>query len=136
MFTMKIPMKNMLKNMYSSVAQSVAQRLGCSDMDLIDRNELIRQIRLQANRSSLGETVCRELSFGEMAGLIFDAPTVAAEPVVYCKECVRRYDITCPMHYEEHVSHWTGDGYLENDIVEYDNTIDMGFCHLCCNGCD
>ncbi len=72
----------------------------------------------------------------EFAHFIFWASTVDAKPVVYCKECVRRYDITCPMHYEEHVSHWTGDGYLESDIVEYDNTIDMGFCHLCCNGCD
>lgn len=45
-------------------------------MDLIDRQELIRQIRLQANRSSLGETSCRELTFGEMAGLILEAPTV------------------------------------------------------------
>lgn len=54
-------------------------------MDLIDRKELIRQIQLQANRSSLGETVCRELSFGEMAGLIMDAPTVDAEPVRHGK---------------------------------------------------
>ena len=50
-------------------------------MDLIDREKLIRQIRLQANRSSLGETSCRELTFGEVAGLIMDAQTVDAEPV-------------------------------------------------------
>lgn len=56
-------------------------------MDLIDRKELIKQIKLQANRSSLGETVCRELSFGEMAGLIIDAPTVDAVLVVRCEDC-------------------------------------------------
>ena len=105
-------------------------------MDLIDREALVAEWKNKLKRLIPDSDGMHSISLEKAIEALEKAPTVDAEPVVYCKECVRRYDITCPMHYEEHVSHWTGDGYLESDIVEYDNTIDMGFCHLCCNGCD
>lgn len=69
-----------------NIVRIVVREWMVSDMDLIDRQELIRQISLQVvNRSSLGEISCRELTFGEVAGLILDAPTVNAEPTRYGK---------------------------------------------------
>lgn len=50
---------------------------------LIDADALIEQIRLMANRTALGETAPSDLSGLEVCGLIFNAPTVDAVPVVH-----------------------------------------------------
>lgn len=54
------------------------------------------------------------------------APTIDAEPVVRCKECIHRgYDL-CPMRHDE-------DYYDEDDGAGYwtvDNTEDDSFCHM------
>lgn len=91
-------------------------------MDLIDREKLIRQIRLQANRSSLGETSCRELTFGEVAGLIMDAPTVDAEPVRHGHNENKEYHemdeficSECGLHLED----WTRYVYDEYSDEKY-----------------
>ena len=56
--------------------------------DLIDRNELYKQIRLYIGRHFLGETrVDNTLTIGEIAGIIADIPTVDAESIVRCEGC-------------------------------------------------
>lgn len=54
---------------------------------LIDKDALMKQIRLVASRTSLGETKPNEISSIEVIGLINDAPTVDAVEVVRCKDC-------------------------------------------------
>lgn len=45
--------------------------------DLIDRNELYKQIKLYLNRHSLGETAAwTTLTVGEIANIIFNMPAV------------------------------------------------------------
>ena len=46
--------------------------------DLISRKALLKQIRLMANRTSLGETKPAEISGLEVCGLILNAPVVNA----------------------------------------------------------
>lgn len=80
--------------------------------DVIDRTELIKQIRLMANRSSLGETRPSDISGIEVCGLIFGAPSLDIVPAVYaeweyvggnkfakyyrCTNCTGMYDFTPP----------------------------------------
>jgi len=54
-------------------------------MDLINKTELIAQIKQSANR---GEGKPLDLPFDEVLSLILDAPEVEAVQVVYCKDCV------------------------------------------------
>lgn len=50
------------------------------ELDLIDRDELYRQIRLYLNRNVLGETrVDDTLTVGEIASIIFAIPAVNAK---------------------------------------------------------
>lgn len=83
------------------------------DKRLIDVNAFMEQVRLMANRTSLGETKPDELSATEVLGLLFDAPTVEAKEVVYgewipkgvwswheggiwnCSECSRQLSFRC-----------------------------------------
>lgn len=55
-------------------------------LDLINRNELYKQIRLYIGRHFLGEThVDNTLTIGEIASIIADMPAVEAEPVRHGK---------------------------------------------------
>lgn len=83
--------------------------------DVISRDELIKQIRLMANRSSLGETRPADISGIEVCGLIMSAPALDAAPATHakweyvggnmyakyhrCTNCTAMYDFTptyCP----------------------------------------
>ena len=65
---------------------------------MIDENELLKNLELYLNQTSLGEvTVQTELSVGEICSLIKDCPTIDAEPVQYGKwisDCLRNYGQT------------------------------------------
>ena len=52
---------------------------------LIDANALIEQIRLMANRTSLGEISPSSISGSEVCHLILTAPTVDAVEVVHAR---------------------------------------------------
>ena len=54
---------------------------------LIDADSLIRQIKLQANRTSLGEMSDPYMTWQDVVRLILEAPTVDAVEVVRCKDC-------------------------------------------------
>lgn len=54
--------------------------------DLINKTELMAQIKQAANR---GDGKPLDLSFGEVLGLILDAPEVDAEQVIRCGQCRR-----------------------------------------------
>ena len=57
-------------------------------LDLINRNELYKQIRLYIGRHFLGETrVDNTLTIGEIASIIADTPFVDAVLVVRCENC-------------------------------------------------
>ncbi len=58
----------------------------------------------------------------------YDVGILSANDIVYCKYCEYRVSEDCPMYHEEWIS-YDSDGYLESDIVIYDNTEDNGFCH-------
>ena len=80
--------------------------------EVISRVELIKQIGLMANRSSLGETRPSDISGIEVCGLIMSAPTLDVAPVVRakweyvggnkyakyhrCTNCTAMYDFTPP----------------------------------------
>ena len=58
------------------------------ELDLIDRNELYKQIRLYIGRHFLGETrVDNTLTVGEIASIIADTPFVDAVLIVRCENC-------------------------------------------------
>ena len=50
------------------------------DKEYIERNEVLRQIRLAANRTSLGETSVPNLHWIDVVGFILDAPIEDVEP--------------------------------------------------------
>lgn len=50
------------------------------DKEYIDRNEVLRQIRLAANRTSLGETGVPFLHWTDVISIMFDAPIENVEP--------------------------------------------------------
>lgn len=54
---------------------------------IISREELIKQIRLMANRTSLGETRPEDISGMDVCGLIMSAPALDVAPVVRCRNC-------------------------------------------------
>ena len=57
-------------------------------LDLINRNELYKQIRLYIGRHFLGEThVDNTLTIGEIASIIADTPFVDAVLIVRCENC-------------------------------------------------
>ena len=58
-----------------------------SEQVLIERNALVEEIRLMANRSFSGETAPSSLNGFEVCGLIFRAPVVDAVVVTRCKDC-------------------------------------------------
>ena len=94
-------------------------------MRLIDADTLMEQIRLMANRTSLGEISLPSIGGLEITGLIINAPTIDGVPVVRCKDCWKRGGYQCPMFYEELVSY---DEWV-SDWIEHDKTTDDGFCH-------
>lgn len=49
--------------------------------------------------------------------------------VVRCKDCRHRYDVNCPMYYEDWFTIDEGDDFIENDFRVIDGTQDDGFCH-------
>ena len=49
--------------------------------------------------------------------------------VVRCKDCRYRYDVTCPMYYEEWFTIDEGDGWYDRDFRIIDDTQDDGFCY-------
>lgn len=58
--------------------------------------------------------------------IIDDTPTVDAEPVVRCKDCIHRDSPNCPMYFED-------EGWCEHcggGFPAADRTEDDGFCHL------
>lgn len=70
--------------------------------EYIEREELINQIRLMVNRSSVGETSLNDISAKTICGLIFEAPTAdvvevkhgywkrqKGRPEAICSECGR-----------------------------------------------
>lgn len=59
-----------------------------ADKEYIERGELLHQMRLQANRSSLGEFSPPYLSYGEALTLVHEAPAADVVEVVRCKDCV------------------------------------------------
>ena len=63
----------------------------------------------------------------KLYGIIKNATTIDAVPVCRCKDCKHRGDYGCPMYHEEFVE-WDDDGYHECEMVEYDNSVDDGFC--------
>lgn len=60
--------------------------------DAISRSALIEQIRLMANRSSLGETRPPEISGIEVVGLIINSPALDVAPVVHASLRETGYD--------------------------------------------
>lgn len=59
-----------------------------ADKEYIERGELLHQMRLQANRSSLGEFSPPHLSYGEMLTLVHEAPAEnVVKVIVMCKDC-------------------------------------------------
>lgn len=52
------------------------------------------------------------------------------EELVRCKNCIHRQTYKCPMYNEEWYTIDEGDGYLEDDWVVHDYTVDDGYCHL------
>lgn len=52
------------------------------DKEYIERNEVLRQIRLAANRTSLGETSIPFLHWTDVVSIMFDAPVENVEPRV------------------------------------------------------
>ena len=67
-----------------------------SEARLIDANALFDQIRLQANRSSLGETRTPEISGLEVISLIKEAPVIDAEPVRHGRWIFELYSYSTP----------------------------------------
>ena len=57
------------------------------DKEYIEREELINQIRLMVNRSSVGETSLNDISAKTICSLILEAPTADVVEVVRCKNC-------------------------------------------------
>ena len=60
---------------------------------------------------------------------IANAPTIDAVQVVRCTDCRYRYDVTCPMYYEEWFTIDEGDGWCDRDFRIIDDTQDDGFCY-------
>ena len=94
-------------------------------MRLIDADALMEQIRLLANRTSLGEITLPSIGGLEIVGLIIKAPAIDAVPVVRCKDCRHNYgfthnlccsDIVCDYH--------MSDGFEENDFCSYGARMD------------
>ena len=94
-------------------------------MRLIDADALMKQIRLLANRTSLGEITLPSIGGLEIVGLIMKAPTIDAVPVVRCKDCKHRGGYNCPMYHTE-TSLDDLDGF---DDYNVDKTDSDGFCH-------
>ena len=97
---------------------------------LIDANARIEEIKKAqcAGCENYGGVRCRACWVDDAIGLIDDAPTVDAVPVVRCKDCKNRGDEgKCPMYHIEEIE-WDDDGYREVDLVPYDYTADDGFC--------
>lgn len=89
--------------------------------EYIEREELINQIRLMVNRSSVGETSLNDISAKTICGLILEAPTANVVEVVRCKDCkkwdeTRRFGISCAC------SHWSP------SIKDCRFTLPDGFC--------
>ena len=60
--------------------------MGCSDMRLIDADELVRkEIAFVCGPRSGGKTLA--MIHGAIRHIVDNAPTVIAEPVVYCDDC-------------------------------------------------
>ena len=93
---------------------------------VISRSELIKQIRLMASRTSLGETRPDDISGIEVCGLILNAPALDAVPVIRCRECKHRCTLVCPMYHTETCLDDL-DGF---DDYNVDRTDNDGFCHL------
>lgn len=55
--------------------------------EYIERQELINQIRLMVNRSSVGETSLNDISAKTICSLILEAPTADVVEVVRCRDC-------------------------------------------------
>lgn len=65
-------------DMIEALLRELENKNGASaEQDLIDRRELLRQIRLLTNRSSLGESAPATISGLEVCGLVIDAPSVS-----------------------------------------------------------
>lgn len=47
--------------------------------------------------------------------------------IVQCKDCRHRYTIDCPAYHEEFDT-YINDDYYYDELIEYDNTEDDGFC--------
>lgn len=70
-----------------------------------------------------------EETFPEIGGCHTFTAKDAFVEVVRCKDCVHRGDdVHCPMCFEEVSVYDDGDGYMENDYITHDRTIDEGFC--------
>lgn len=88
---------------------------------LIDVGALFDQIRLQANRSSLGETRTPEIGGLEIISQIKEAPTIDAEPVRHGRWMIKHYNFT----------------FCEYEMVPYDATrMDNPSGNLYCSECN
>ena len=87
---------------------------------LIDADALVKNFAVPSN----------ELFYaGTVLDYIKEAPTVDAEKVVRCWECVHRRKRECPLYNEKYMEYDMGYGDIEQVCKITDGTIDDGFCY-------
>lgn len=101
-----------------------------SDIRLIDAHALkkafstdMRIVLFDGTRQGAGGFLVQRY---QVVGLIDEAPTIDAVPVVRCRECKHRGYDACPMCHDEYY-------FDDDDGADYwtaDNTDDDGFCHM------
>ena len=63
----------------------------------------------------------------DMARLVEKAPTADVVEVVRCKDCKYRETFACPVYREEFAT-WEEDGYIEHEVLIFDDSTDDFFC--------
>ena len=90
-------------------------------MRLIDADAALETID-RREKLMIGD---KRVSVESIKNFVNNRPTIDAEPVVRCKDCIHRGFDDCPMCHDEY-------SYDEDDGANYwtvDNTVDDGFCH-------
>lgn len=95
-------------------------------MKMYDADSLVAKLEAAQNDLLMRGQIAAERNVAKFAlQVVYDEPTVDAEPVVRCKECKHRMTYECPMcHEEDYYDDDDGWGYVIRNRTE-----DDGFCH-------
>ena len=94
-------------------------------MKLIDADAI--DIELAYKRDPVYYRNTFESGVRNALSVVMNAPTIEAEPVVYCWQCANRDTEECPMRWTVYLTE-DDEGYYEVEIP-YDETKTWGFCH-------